>query len=613
MNRRPGPVESRRRHIFDLDNQHAAAPLTIVTLSERDRGQSGNGQGITQQQQQQQQRRRRRQHDEDDDDDATFDVTATPRFNSHNVAPGRDLCRLADLAFSAGTLVPAFRPAIGIYVLLLGDAQWRAGGVLFQATPLAQDGSSVILVDRGAVEAGRPVPVTLTPHGSVKVLVEIFNNSLGPPMREAYLIDIRRHVALPPLPDMDRPLVRVTRRFRPIADHELRLVQYDTLILLEAVPEVGYAHGRNMAGQEGWFPLHCVAESAPAVAARNRLELSRPAFDAHMSFFPTPDMLGRTLMLSPTALDRTLFEVPSVDHDKEEGRASATLAQRLHMARATNKSVEAPQFAISAPRRHRPLTTIVLALIQTAVYMSAVVVNGGVAAPNVNPLIGVDLARLQQFGALWPRGVQHGEVYRLVLPCFIPTGMASLTLDALTLLAMAHWLEPYLGWRMILALYMTSSVAGNATASVFTATWLHSGGAAGGLGLVVACAIFHHRRVHVRPGPRRRGAVLLFVVVTAVTFAVGAFPGSSNWANVGGIVAGALMSVWILSPPSVLVPDHTLHAGQLALVLLSLGIAAEVVVFFAVIDTDQAQCDACLQVACYHYRNWCDQHSRLSD
>ena len=331
--------------------------------------------------------------------------------------------------------------------------------------------------------------------------------------------------------------------------------------------------------------LQCVTETPPGVAARSRLQLEQPAFSPYMSCFPTPN-LDATL-LRTTTFDKTLFDLPTVDRDVGE----PIVARR---------GMEAVVRVDGSTRR--PYSTLALAAVHVVLYISTVLSNGGVANTAVNPLAGAGYATLHEYGALWPAGVQKGQLHRLLLAALLSPSLPLTLLNAAALLALAVLFESRVGWQHVLLLMVVCSVAGAMTSCIFTPTWLHAGAAPAVLAVANAVFCFHSPNPAVRP---RRVAVWFLVIFTTVLLVLGAFPGSSNWASVGAMIAALLLSTWLYSPPS------QAWIGAAVACVLAAGLVIEFAVFFLVVSTDVPWCSACLKAACYPHLSWCDPQTRF--
>ncbi|MBI4230464.1 MAG: rhomboid family intramembrane serine protease [Planctomycetes bacterium] len=181
--------------------------------------------------------------------------------------------------------------------------------------------------------------------------------------------------------------------------------------------------------------------------------------------------------------------------------------------------------------RFRPpfLVVLVLVLIHAAVHLPE-----GPTLP----------ARLMRYGAVEGACVGAGEVWRLWSHSLLHANLLHLGLNGVSLLLVGGDVVLLYGTGAFLSLFAGSVLAGGAATCVFT-EGLAIGSSAGVMGLFGAVLAGLLRLRRTLPIPAWRRAMKLALVILAVNLAVGLHPQVGQAAHVGGLCAGALLSLWI--------------------------------------------------------------------
>ncbi len=152
-------------------------------------------------------------------------------------------------------------------------------------------------------------------------------------------------------------------------------------------------------------------------------------------------------------------------------------------------------------------------------------------------------APVEQLGVLWTSAtLGGGEWWRIITSGFLHYGPIHIAANMFSLWMMGRALEQVFGKGRYLALYFVSMIGASATVLVFQDV---NGGTAGASGAIFG--LLGSYAVIVLKLKLNPTALLINLVINAyVTFAI---PGISIYAHVGGLVAGALVTVAMLYAP----------------------------------------------------------------
>jgi rhomboid protease GluP len=174
-----------------------------------------------------------------------------------------------------------------------------------------------------------------------------------------------------------------------------------------------------------------------------------------------------------------------------------------------------------------------------------------------------------------------GQVWRLFTPMLLHAGLLHIGFNMYALYILGPELERHFGHWQFLALYVAGGFAGIVVSFLLTAA-PSLGASTAIFGLLGAQAAFIYQNQGVF-GPRARGALRSILNIAVINFIIGLSPGIDNWAHLGGLVGGGLVT-WFGGPLYRLegeAPDLSLanRRGEAVLFQASFG----VVVLFALL------------------------------
>ncbi len=142
-----------------------------------------------------------------------------------------------------------------------------------------------------------------------------------------------------------------------------------------------------------------------------------------------------------------------------------------------------------------------------------------------------------EHGLLFGPLIAEGEWWRVVTPGFLHLGILHILLNMYLLYVLGRMLEPELGSLQMLAVYITSLIAGSLGALILEPN-TPSAGASGAIFGLMGMALVIARSRQIREAVQQIGVLVLINLV--ITFGAS---GISKGAHLGGLIGGALCGV----------------------------------------------------------------------
>jgi membrane associated rhomboid family serine protease len=232
-------------------------------------------------------------------------------------------------------------------------------------------------------------------------------------------------------------------------------------------------------------------------------------------------------------------DMPGIAGPHAYPSAVAELADRLARLATAADASEPASHLLAMTRRPVPLTLGLIA-INIAVTGVAWAIDGATDS----------MATLVRAGNLYA-GVAVGEWWRLPTSVFVHVGIAHLFLNMYGLWVLGRFVEQLFGSARTFALYMVAGTVGAAASHLFSGAPVSAGASGAVLGL--AGALLAELGLHRGDYPRRwrTGLFRVLAVLTAANIAIGfAYPAIDQGAHLGGLIAGALMALWLSPRPA---------------------------------------------------------------
>jgi len=256
---------------------------------------------------------------------------------------------------------------------------------------------------------------------------------------------------------------------------------------------------------------------------------------------------------------------------------------------------------------HRPYFTIFISIVDVLCMVAELIVNRGFESFKDNPWLGVSLGTLDMLGGKdSPRIVYHNEWWRLITPVFFHVGLGHLALNLVAQVLLGIQLERPLGAARVAILYFVSAVCGNLLSALLLPLQLEVGASTAiyGMGSYYFVDLMIHWSLIISPGRYLAG----LVVGTIIGVAFGLLPGIDNFAHMGGIIGGFIVSL-------LLVP-RTKEGKSLRYARASLIVGPPLLVLYVVlclvflcVPSLRALawgCRWCNYLNCLPFFHWCD-------
>jgi membrane associated rhomboid family serine protease len=208
--------------------------------------------------------------------------------------------------------------------------------------------------------------------------------------------------------------------------------------------------------------------------------------------------------------------------------------------------------------RGRPVVTLTLLAINTAMLLIEAVMSGGASG-----LLEPSARALCRLGALnGPAIAQDGQYWRLITVMVLHAGIIHWAFNSYALYLFGPMLETVLGPARFLTLYVGSGLAGAGASLAFNHTQLGVGASGAIFGLLGALVAFFYRRREVGG----RAPLQSLLVILAFNVFIGARAANvDNFAHGGGFLAGlAAMALLEIAPRGNDATSRALQWGALA-------------------------------------------------
>ncbi|KAI9478730.1 MAG: rhomboid family-domain-containing protein [Benjaminiella poitrasii] len=205
----------------------------------------------------------------------------------------------------------------------------------------------------------------------------------------------------------------------------------------------------------------------------------------------------------------------------------------------------------------------------------------------------------------------HGEMpqqsFRFFVPIFLHAGVVHILLNLIAHFQIGSGAERDLGLIRFMILYLSSGIWGFILGGVLAGTAVSSMGCSGALfglvGYTVVDLIVNWKQIK-KPG--RELMKLLFVIV--ISLVLGLLPGLDNFAHIGGLIMGLLVSV-LLKSKSQYASHRSIIITWIARIVSFILIIVLFVIFLHIFytTTDLSNvCPGCKYLSCLPVNGWCD-------
>lgn len=163
----------------------------------------------------------------------------------------------------------------------------------------------------------------------------------------------------------------------------------------------------------------------------------------------------------------------------------------------------------------------------------------------------IDIDVLVKLGAKDTFKIQKGQVHRLITPMFLHVGLLHLIFNLFSKLSIAIHIEKVLGPLRYAIVYVASSLGGNMLSAIFLPRFIQVGASSSIFGLLAV----HYVDVVInwKIIPRKKFYIIVLIISSIFTLAIGLFPRIDNFAHLGGFLAGTLMTLIVI--PDIQTPD----------------------------------------------------------
>ena len=188
-----------------------------------------------------------------------------------------------------------------------------------------------------------------------------------------------------------------------------------------------------------------------------------------------------------------------------------------------------------------PVTWLLLAL-NVVVWAGLEISGGSTSIPN-----------LLRWGAKFGPAIADGEYWRLFTPMFLHIGIPHLLTNSLGLIIFGRLVERYFGSFNFLLIYLLAGVFGNIASYAAVSNGVGAGASGAVFGIIGAYGSFVYRNRSIA-GSMAQSTLGGLGIIIGINLIFGfSVSGIDNWAHIGGLVGGFLIS-YRLVPRAVSVP-----------------------------------------------------------
>ena len=196
------------------------------------------------------------------------------------------------------------------------------------------------------------------------------------------------------------------------------------------------------------------------------------------------------------------------------------------------------------PQRHRPIATWTFIVLNVLIWLT-MTAAGGSTDPRV----------LVVFGAKVNELIVQGQLWRFVTPIFLHIGIVHLAFNTYAIYVFGSQIERFFGTTRYVGLYLLSGIAG-VLASFSLSPHPSAGASSAIFGLIGTEAAFFYRY---RNAFGHRGQQRLYNILIVIGYNLAFTFVASNidvWGHLGGLVAGAVLSWWLMPRYAVTLTEH---------------------------------------------------------
>jgi len=242
-----------------------------------------------------------------------------------------------------------------------------------------------------------------------------------------------------------------------------------------------------------------------------------------------------------------------------------------------------------------------LSLVQVILLIVMIVV-GGFESFERNPFGGPPVATLVQFGGKHTELIRQGQVWRLITPIFLHSGIVHLLINLCMQIMSGLPSERYHGAHFMIPLYLLCGLFGNALSALFLPSRVTVGVSSslcGLFGLMLVDVLQNHE---VMPGWKQQAFCLVMHIVVIV--AIGAIlPSLDNWAHSGGFVMGLMIAIGFSTRIELAKRKNQIPYRVISAVAIVIALGVVLVLLFTVSGDF---CPVCANINCIQATGLCD-------
>jgi len=257
-----------------------------------------------------------------------------------------------------------------------------------------------------------------------------------------------------------------------------------------------------------------------------------------------------------------------------------------------------------------PWFTVVVTLIELIELIAAIIANGGFEPLSNNPWFGISTQTAIDFGGKYnPPMIDDGQWWRFITPMFLHVGIIHYLMNMILQIPIGWQLERIMGWWRIGFIYLISGIAGNLLSALFLPRLVSVGASSSLYGWLSIYFIDLIVNWNFYSGPKIK--LIIWIIATVFSLALGVFPAVDNFAHIGGSIGGVFGTMMVANTVFSRngKENYSLNCIRIWGWILMLGyFIPGFVLFYTRVDVSQL-CPICEDLNCLPVWKWCREYT----
>jgi len=256
-----------------------------------------------------------------------------------------------------------------------------------------------------------------------------------------------------------------------------------------------------------------------------------------------------------------------------------------------------------------PWFTVVVTLAELIILIVAIIANGGFEPLSTNPWFGISTQTAIDFGGKYNPPMLNGQWWRFITPMFLHVGIIHYLMNMILQIPIGLQLERIMGWWRVCFIYIISGIAGNLLSALFLPRLVSVGASSSLYGWLSIYFIDLIVNWNFYSGPKLK--LIIWIIATVFSLALGIFPAVDNFAHIGGSIGGVfgtmIVATTVFSRNGK--ENYSLNCIRLWGWIMLFGyFIPGFILFYTRVDVSRL-CPVCEDVNCLRVWKWCREYT----